>query len=150
MVYSTEIALEQDVIDYLHCFGKINEVVNKWLDQAFVENIDICNKPAVKASLPTHRVRITITNDEYIELVKVYGGFNHPSISLKRMLYWLMYDEVLEQYGWKQLTKREKNENTLAAINKIFKDLGNLQKVVPIDLQPVANLLNELLEDLDG
>lgn len=133
--------LDQTTHDILLAFGKnLSEVVNKILDEYSEGNIDIVNKPMAPSLDGTRRYTVTIQNEEYEEMYLRYGPTS-PFISLRRLLYWFVDEEIYEDLHWKIMTKvsdeYKKGVNDFkTALTKYYG-----QVFTEIDAQSIANKL---------
>ena len=120
--------LHDYVTDVLTTFGDLNDVINKVLDASDDGMFDIQDKPECEARENARRYNITITNQTYIQMVKALGERN-KSISLRRLLYWFVENEIYNDLGWEPIREYVDKEKakfnkqldvTLSAIDKLW------------------------------
>lgn len=93
------IHLHKEIADALRCFGDLSTVVNRILQAGADGLIDIMDKDACPDKEGCEHCRIDITEPNYIELYKTYGPKNRR-ISLRRLLYWFVENEIYDQLCW--------------------------------------------------
>ena len=93
------IYLHDYVIDILHYFGNLEEVINKMLNDLFAAGIDITNKPKPPNRDDAKRLTVRVTNSEYLKLINLFG-INSSVISLRRLLYWFVDNSVYTDLNW--------------------------------------------------
>ena len=93
------IHLHKEIADTLRCFGDLSTVVNKILQAGALGVIDIMDKDACPDKEGCEHCRIEVTEPNYLELYKMYGPKNRR-ISLRRLLYWFVENEIYEELGW--------------------------------------------------
>ena len=91
--------LSNDVHDILSCYGPLDDVVNKILKAGSQGIIDIMNKPSAPEKKGGTNYQVNIEDTDYIALVDTYGP-KSSRISLRRLLYWFVENEVYEELGW--------------------------------------------------
>ena len=90
--------LHDEIASVLKCYGNLSDVVNKVLDAASAGAFDFEDKPEAPNRSGARRYDIDITNEDYIELHRMYR--NSPKISLRRLLYWFVENEMYEILEW--------------------------------------------------
>ena len=93
------IHLHKEIADSLRCFGDLSTVVNRILQAGADGLIDIMDKDACPDKEGCEHCRIEITEPNYLELCAMYGPKNRR-ISLRRLLYWFVENEIYEELGW--------------------------------------------------
>ena len=91
--------LHNDIVDVLKTFGDLNDVVNKILDAADEGYIEVEDKPPCRDRDGCDRYNIDIHNENYLELLRIHG-VKSKQISLRRLLYWFVENEIYEELGW--------------------------------------------------
>lgn len=109
------IYLHKQYADILKCYGSLSDVVNKILDEADAGNIDFMDKPACPDRAGASRYNIDITNETYLELLEIYS-INSSKISLRRLIYWFVNNEMYNELGW--IPIKEYVDNRISAICK--------------------------------
>lgn len=93
------IHLHKEIADSLRCFGDLSTVVNRILQAGANGLIDIMDKDACPDKEGCEHCRIEITEPNYLELYTTYGPKNRR-ISLRRLLYWFVENEIYDELGW--------------------------------------------------
>lgn len=99
------VQLHRDYYNFICHFGTLNEVVNKILEAAERGEIEIYdNKDTAPPATDASRYNVEITNKAYIQMVGLLGS-RSPTISLRRILYWFVDNEIYTVLGmeYKQL-----------------------------------------------
>ena len=91
--------LHDEIYGILRCYGDINTVVNRILDEASAGAFDVMDKPNVPSRAGARRFDVDITNRDYLELLYTYPQ-NSCRISLRRLLYWFVENEMYEILDW--------------------------------------------------
>lgn len=91
--------LSNDVRDVLQCYGKIDDVVNRILVAGSQGLIDIMEKPPAPEKKGGTYHQINIREPDYISLLETYG-VKSSRISLRRLLYWFVDNEMYCELGW--------------------------------------------------
>lgn len=95
------IYLHRQVKDVLNCFGSLTDVINRILQEGANGRIDIMDKPPAPPRDGAARYDVIITDPNYLELIEQFTPFS-PRISLRRLLYWFVENEVYNDLGWEQ------------------------------------------------
>ena len=99
------IHLHKEIADSLRCFGDLSTVVNRILQAGADGLIDIMDKDACPDKDGCEHCRIDITEPNYLELYKTYGPKNRR-ISLRRLLYWFVENEIYDELGWQTVNTK--------------------------------------------
>ena len=99
------IHLHKEIADSLRCFGDLSTVVNRILQAGADGLIDIMDKDACPDKEGCEHCRIEITEPNYLELYAIYGPKNRR-ISLRRLLYWFVENEIYEELGWQTINTK--------------------------------------------
>lgn len=91
--------LSSEIHDVLSCFGTLDEVVDKILVAGSQGIIDIMQKPPAPEKKGGRYYNVNIKNEEYFSLVETYGT-KSSKISIRRLLYWFVENEVYNDLGW--------------------------------------------------
>lgn len=148
------IYLHKEIANTLKTFGDLEEVINKILICGAEGSFDITDKPNCVSREGARRYEINITEPEYLELLKTFP-INSSRISLRRLLYWFVENEVYVDLNWTPVNNYI-NEGKLA-LNKIIKNaetqLLKLDKRLQYDLknecQEIINLLKSLEDKIN-
>lgn len=120
------IYLHRPIIDTLRCYGEPSDVINKILEEAAVGKFDLMNKPPCPGRDGAGRYDIDITEPNYLELLEMYSPLS-PKISIRRLIYWFVENEMYNELGWKQ--NHSFVDNSLRIMkNKISNALSELQR----------------------
>lgn len=141
------IYLSNNVIDILECYGPINDVVNKILECGAEGLFDIMDKPTPPPKENGKQVIIDVTEPNYLALVDMYS-VKSSRISLRRLLYWFVDNEVYVELGWEGVQKyKDSNaEKALTLLSNIKLYLYRLERLTinyDCDKQ-LSNIRNEL------
>ena len=114
--------LHDDIVDVLLTFGNLNDVVNKILDEVDEGNIELENKPECRLRGDAKRYNIEIYNESYIQALLVHG-VRSKTISLRRLIYWFVENEIYVDLGWEPV--REYVDREKEKINKCVNEIVN-------------------------
>lgn len=144
--------LSNDVRDVLQCYGKIDDVVNKILVAGSQGMIDIMEKPAAPEKKGGTYHQINIREPDYISLLETYG-VKSSRISLRRLLYWFVENEIYYELGWEpsenfievNKDKRHKSiielKQALFSVRTYFPEYRN-------NIDEFRNFINEIEEEI--
>ena len=122
------IYLHKEVTSVLQCFGNLSDVVNRVLKAGADGYIDIMDKPVCPNREGAARYEIDITEPYYLELLSTYSPFS-SKISLRRLLYWFVENEVYADLAWEQTS--EYVDKKLQMFNKkIANALNEMERAV--------------------
>lgn len=96
------IHLHKEIVNSLRCFGDLSTVVNRILQAGADGLIDIMDKDACPDKEGCEHCRIDVTESNYLELYTTYGPKNRR-ISLRRLLYWFVENEIYDELGWQTI-----------------------------------------------
>lgn len=141
--------LHDEIYSVLRCFGNLDEVTNKILDAASSGEFDVENKPKVIERSGARRYDIDVQNNDYLELYAIRR--NSPSISLRRLLYWFVENEMYEYLGWevKSEYKDAAYEKRKKLITKIRQDLEKLGTLMRGNGRNIVAKAKELILELE-
>lgn len=124
--------LSNEVRDILSCYGTLDEVVDKILIAGSQGIIDIMEKPSAPEKRGGSNYQINIQEPDYIELVETYGA-KSSKISLRRLLYWFVENEMYDQLGWepREDFAEERHSRKYDAIVKLKQALFNAKQYFP-------------------
>lgn len=104
------IAIDNNYYNILRMFGTIDDVVDKALKLVEQGDVDIESCPPVPTNRNCKHIVVVINNEHYEELRAKYGPTS-SKISVNRLLYYVVDNELYSVYGWEQnfeLTKDQK------------------------------------------
>lgn len=119
---SENVYIHPSAVDILYCFGDINTVVNKIIDELYARNVDIescCKEPAPNQSGCRH-YQIVINNADYNALRAAYPAKSYK-VSLRRIINWFVVNEMYFEWGWEPI--REYTSNEIDTVNKRINDV---------------------------
>lgn len=102
MIYN--VYVHKYVSDTLKQFGSIDDVVNRVVDMGMDGTLCIENLPkAPPRTTGMVQLHINIENREYNELIACHGS-RSSTYSLRRILYYVVDNEILVDMGWEPAT----------------------------------------------
>lgn len=131
MIFS--VYLHAPIAETLKCYGELSKVVNDILDCAEQGIFDVVDMPKCPARDGASRYDIDVTSEYYMTLVETFPP-NSPRISLRRLLYWFVEQEMYEVLEWTPTF-----EYVSKAKEKLLKKIGGIES----DLHKVLLKLNE-------
>ena len=141
--------LHDEICAVLKCFGTLDEVVNKILDTASAGEFEVENKPQVVERSGAKRYNVDVQNEDYLQLYRIRR--NSPSISLRRLLYWFVENEMYDYLGWEVKSKYvdPNYEKRNKLIRKIRQDLEKLSTLLGGNGYEIATKAKELILSLE-
>lgn len=122
--------LHQYIVDTLRMYGRLDDVVNTILDEADNGMFDVIDKPNCESRDGASRYMINVTNENYLALMESHPP-NSSKISLRRLIYWFVNNEIYNECGWSTDNVFKRAEN-----NKVYKKIMELKdsanKLAPI------------------
>ena len=131
MIFS--VYLHAPIAETLKCYGDLSEVTNKILSCAEQGIFDVVDMPHAPDRSGASRYDIDVTSEFYISLVESFPP-NSPRISLRRLLYWFVEQEMYDVLEWVPTFPYISKEK-----NKILKKIGGIES----DLHKLLLKLNE-------
>lgn len=144
------IYLSHDVINVLQCYGKLDDVVNKVLQSCEEGLFDIMDKPKPPPKQGGRQVVINVIEPNYLELVRMYGP-KSSRISLRRLLYWFVENEIYVELGWEEVEqyKNSTTEKAISMLSNIKLELYTLEKLI-FDCNEEVKIIREKLNEIEG
>lgn len=144
--------LAHDVKAILSCYGSLDSVVDKILVAGANGLIDIMEKPSAPEKKGGTYYQINIREPNYIALVETYGT-KSSRISLRRLLYWFVENEVYLELGWELCEEfiDQKNNKMYQAIIQLKEALYNAREYIPQhreEIDEFRNLISEVEEEI--
>lgn len=139
------IYLHKPIADILTCYGDLSDVVNKILSLVDEDIISIFNKPAAPDRQGAGRYEVDVTNESYLEIIKSYP-VNSSQISLRRLLYWFVENEIYYEVGWKPV-RMYVNKDKERELKRIQAAYDNVERVRL--KTSYTTLCDEILEKLN-
>jgi hypothetical protein len=148
------IYLHKEIVNVLRSFGDLDIVVNQILAYGAEGYYEVTDKPPAPPRDMAGRYTISITDENYLQLLEIYP-VNSPKISIRRLLYWFVENEMYDELGWKINTYCNKNnDDTLNNIKNIIRSITELASVMEDKYKPYTdkaiNELKSLEEQLHG
>lgn len=142
--------IHEEIRAILCCYGELDDVINKILDAASAGEFDLMDKPNIGVREGARRFDVDVHNEEYLELMRTYPP-NSSKISLRRIIYWFVENEMYELLGWEPVNeyrdrsdvKREK------LIKRIRQDLESLLTVIDADNYDKIESILQIIKDLE-
>ena len=131
MIFS--IYLHSPIVETLKCYGELSEVVNKILSLCEQGIIDLVDMPRCPDRSGASRFDINVTSEYYLSLVESFPP-NSPRISLRRLLYWFVEQEVYDALEWIPTFPYVSKQK-----DKLLKKIGGIES----DLHKLLLKLNE-------
>ena len=116
--------LHSYVVDTLRMYGRLDDVVNAILDEADNGMFDVFDKPNCSSRDGASRYMIDVTNENYLLLMQSYPP-NSSKVSLRRLIYWFVENEIYNQCGWTYNNVLRRKEN-----NKVHKKIVDLKEQI--------------------
>ena len=91
--------LHNDVTDVLKMYGNLNDVINKILDESSAGSFDVQNKPPCRNRDGASRYNVDVKNEDYLSMLESFG-IKSKQISLRRLIYWFVENEIYYDLGW--------------------------------------------------
>lgn len=147
------IYLHRPIVDILRCYGELEDVINRMLQEAAKGKFDLMDKPPCPGREGAARYDIDILEPNYLDLLSLYTPFS-PKISIRRLIYWFVENEMYNELGWQQIKNFESKEDKLFR-TKVANALSELQKAkryapkrAELFLSNICNNIIELQEYL--
>lgn len=144
------VTISEDYYKILRLFGTMDEVVQKALMLAEQGEIDLENCPYVQQFGKVKHVVVTVDNAYYESLRSLHGATS-PKTSINRLLYYIVDNELYEEYGWKQVNKyNEENEAKIEGYKStILHNINRLSKMLTrTEQQDKLKQAYDLISDL--
>lgn len=139
------IYLHKPVVEILKCYGELSDVINRILSLADEGIIELWDKPAAPPRDGASRYDVNITNESYLNLLDV-NGVTNSRLSLRRILYWFVENELYNEFGWK-IVNPYIDTNKLKQLKKVDKCLELIERLH--NICKYEDLCNEILEKLN-
>lgn len=144
MIFS--VYLHDYVADTLKCYGTLDEVVNKILETSEQGIFDVIDMPKCEPRDGATRYNIDVTNEYYITLVNAYS-INSPKISLRRILYWFVQQEMADVLGWVP-SNEYKDRQKVKILKKLNAVRAELERISMLLTENENNFMKAILEHL--
>lgn len=151
------IYLHQYITDILAQYGTLDEVINRILQEASKGNITVEDKPPCINRSGASRYDVDINNKEYLELISMYPP-NSPHISLRRLIYWFVDNEIMHDLGW-QATREYVSKSAIKRVKRYDAAIQELTKLqmclmnshnehLIYEMEQIVNRLTKLKEEV--
>lgn len=126
------IYLHREIVDVLRCYGTLDEVVNRILQEGAEGKFDLMYKPACPGREHAGRYDIDINEPNYLELLSQYGPYS-SKISIRRLIYWFVENELYEEFEWEPINNFENSQSKLCKkkLNIALSELEKCKKYAP-------------------
>lgn len=114
------IYLHKPIAETLMCYGDLSDVVNKILDASEQGAFDIIDRPRCPARDGATRYVIDVKSEYYLSMLENFP-INSPRISLRRILYWFVENEMYDELEWEVTLEYHNKEK-----EKMLKKLSNI------------------------
>lgn len=147
---TVNVYLHKEIADTLMCFGDLSKVVNDILAAGADGAFDIMDKERCPSKDNCEHYRIDITEPYYLSLYELYGP-KSSHISIRRLLYWFVENEIFDELGWspqnivvntQQNKFKKKIQNAITELNRAIRFTTKLN--VKEKLSEIINQLGEL------
>lgn len=144
------IAIDNNYYNILRLFGTMDEVVDKALKLVEQGEIDFDRCPQIPTTKNCRHIVVAISNPYYEELRALHGATS-SKISINRLLYYIVDNELYYTYGWErnfELSKDQKRQveswkcDIMYRISKLSKLLVSHEQQV--SLQKAFDIIKEL------
>lgn len=148
MIYS--IYLHKEIAETLMCYGDLSEVVNRILNLAEEGAYDIIDLPSCQPRDGATRYNIDVTSEYYNSLVATFPA-NSARISLRRLLYWFVEQEMYDQLEWVPNAAYESSDKKriLKKLSKARSDLSKLTRILNSDEERYLTVIIDHIENLE-
>lgn len=146
MIFS--IYLHKHIAETLMCYGDLSDVVNKILETSEQGIFDLIDMPKCESREGATRYNIDVTNETYLSLVENFPP-NSPRLSLRRILYWFVEQEMYEVLEWEATNEyiSKDKEKILKKIGGIDSELTKLQRNLNYEeYEIVQDILEKLIK----
>ena len=140
------IYLHRPIVETLRCFGTLTEVVDKILSAGDDGTIDIMDKPPAPDRNGAGRYDIDVTNENYLSLLETFS-INSPKISIRRLLYWFVDNEMYNELDW-EISSNNKDKR-LVKINKCITAINNEYEKLSILIGKENNMLEGIAKSIN-
>lgn len=141
-----DIRLHKEYVDVLTQFGTLSYTTNCILNACEIGAIDLFDKPVAPPKDGTQKHIITIDNLWYEQLLDDYGPKN-MHISLRRLLYWFVDNEIYNDIGLQiDATKRTVLDTRFAREKATC--IQQLKKLQNLSTRNSRRKLQEIIQSL--
>lgn len=135
--------LSEDVIKVLNAYGGIDNAVNHILELCEQGLIDIENKPKPHSRQFDKRVNVNVTNQYYLELL--YDTGNSSKISLRRLIYWFVENDMFEVFN---VSYNFVNDNIEAETKGLYRMITESIRTLTLAYEKAVELKNPIVENI--
>ena len=143
------IYLSDEIAFVLECFGDMNFVVNNILEAAAEGLIDIMDKPNIAEKKGGHYYHINVEEPNYISMIETFGS-RSSRISLRRLLYWFVDNEIFSEFGWEisNTPIDKKSVKSYGCLMELKNTLYKANKTFP-EFKEDFEAINEILREIE-
>lgn len=148
MIYS--IYLHKEIAETLMCYGTLSDVVNKILNLAEEGAYDIVDLPSCRSREGATRYNIDVKSEYYNTLVTTFP-VNSARISLRRILYWFVEQEMYDQLEWVPNSFYESSDKKriLKKLNTVKSDLNKIRRLLYVEENSYLATILTHIENLE-
>lgn len=142
--------LERRVRDVLKCYGNLNDVTNNILQLGAEGIINVMDKPTAPPKKDGQQYAIDVTEENYIGLMAIYGP-KSSRISLRRLLYWFVDNEIYNEIGWEGVESYTDSDTdkSIQLIGDIKVLLYRLERKIS-NCSDEISIIRENLNEIEG
>jgi hypothetical protein len=126
-------------------------VINAVLDESDNGMFDVFDKPNCDSRDGASRYSVEITNENYLTLMQTYPA-NSSKISLRRLLYWFVENEIYNECGWtfNNILRRQVDSKIVKKIKDLQTAVTKIQPLVADNYEALMSLtsINNELDNL--
>ena len=137
--------LHKDIVDILSMYGDLTSVVNAVLDECASGRIDLQDKPPCRPRDGAGRYNVIVDNEYYESMVDMFG-IKSKNISVRRLLYWFVENEVYNDLEWVPIKDYEEMTTikTKKMIENLKLDVRRLKSHIERNVLNGMNVVNEI------
>lgn len=141
------IYLHDYVISTLVMFGNLSDVINDVLRAVEQGDLPIEDLPECENRQGAKRCNVDVTNEYYLSIAEIYG-VKSKRISLRRLLYYFVDNELYNELGWEPL--HDYIDGYQSKINKcVDKILAEMTRLKIILAKNVDDRLSDVVHACD-
>lgn len=131
--------LHQDIIDVLLCFGEVNDVINRILEEFVNKNFLFDNLiPKARDRNGARRINVFIKLDTLSQLL---------GVGVRSIVYWFVENEVYSDLNWEAVSQYRDNTRLkcMKQFDKVLAELNKLNTMCNVDdiIDAVERMRNE-------
>lgn len=139
--------LHHRLVETLEQFGSLSEVTNRILQLAAEGVYDIHNLPPCPPRKGCLYCSIEVTEPTYLAEYEARGPLDR-SISLRRILYWFVDNEIYNELSWQPVNDTTRADKLQQYITIAIKAVNNAKQLCDTETYTKLETINTLLEAL--